>query len=433
MTEREGALTACEAALGSTTAALRQSELHLNSRLCRLAQSIQGAVNARPWLHRSLRWLLAAQPGSRTPPPTPPEATLVLHSGLFDPAWYAARNPDAPQDALAAAAHYLACTLANPGPDFDATWYLAENPDIGAENPLLHYLRVGRYRLRATSALAKDCAEAARRQALGLDLPPPRPRIAIGFGPGANMAQAARAARSAVLAVAQAGLADCMLLWPGTAAEAPSGTTALGLAAAIRQGGAAHDHMLRHAAASGASLYLAVDAEGFFAPDCLEALLRMSAAAGEAAIIGATDFPVEHPRHVDPLSFESAWTGGGCLLLPTGPVLGLGGLEPALDALAAVDLSWRAQQAGLRVLTCPNARYVTSRAAPGISDWVTPEHLLDGYRLARLWGCERVAAMIGTEIRRHGGMPEEPGPDHFGRSPGIAVWAHGFGFAPARW
>ncbi len=442
---REKDLAAREAALASANAALKKLETDTNSRLWRLVKRIQRSVSVRPWLHGLLRGLLAAGAGARAPAPPPPEASLILQSGLFDPDWYTARNPDAPRAPLDAAAHYLRqvpsrghkasdrLTVTDPSPAFDTAWYRTENPDIGTENPLLHYLRIGRHSLRAISALAKASAEAARRQALGLDLPPPRPRLAIGLGPSTRLATATRAARSAAISAQQAGLEDCMLLWPGPAAEAPPGTTALDLPDDMRHASAAHDQMLRQAAARGATLYIAADAEGFFAPDCLEALLRMSAAADNMALIGAADFPNEHPRHVDPVSFETAWAGGACLLLPIGPVLALGGLEPALDTLAAVDLSWRARQAGLRILACPNARYITSQAAPGTSDWVAPEHLLDGYRLARLWGCEPVAAAIGTEIRRHGGMPEEPGPDPLSRNPDLADWSNGFCFAPSRW
>jgi hypothetical protein len=436
---REQELAAREADLEKTRAALRQMETKMNSRLWRLVQRLQRTVSARPWLQALIRWLFAARARLETPPlPPPPEASQILNSGLFDPDWYTARHPDAPKAALAAAAHYLQRDLAalarpvdtlgqaDPGPAFDAAWYTAENP-------LLHYLRVGRHSLRATSAAAKASVEATRRQALGLDLPPPRPRLAIGLGPSASLAMAARAARSAIIAARQAGLEDYILLWPGRAAEAPQGATALDLPGDIRHASALHDKMLRHAAAHGATLYIAADAEGFFAPDCLEALLRMSAATDDVALVGAADFPNEHPRHVDPASFETAWAGGACLLLPVGPVLALGGLEPALDALASVDLSWRARQAGLRILACPNARYITNLAAPGTSEWVAPEHLMDGYRLARLWGSEPLAAAIGTEIRCHGGAPEEPGPDQLSRNPDIPDWSNGFCFAPSRW
>lgn|GEM_PF-3643704 len=124
---------------------------------------MQNTVTARPWIHRKPRAAVGAasqltraasrltRRGNAAPPP---EAAVILASELFDATWYAARNPGAPCDPLAAAAHYLARSAdrtLDPGPDFDAAWYRSDNPDVGYGDPLLHYLRIGRRRLRATS------------------------------------------------------------------------------------------------------------------------------------------------------------------------------------------------------------------------------------------------------------------------------------------
>jgi len=156
-------------------------------------------------------------------------------------------------------------------------------------------------------------------------------------------------------------------------------------------------------------------------------------AKSDRLLVAATDFPQEHPRFSDPLTFETRWAGGGCLLLPVAEVLRIGGFEPALDRLAAVDLSWRARQAGLGVKTCPSALYVGAQPAPGVEDWVNLALLREGHVLARLWGAGQAAETIAAEIRRHGAdVPVAPA-DRFGRDPSFADWSHGFGFAPARW
>jgi hypothetical protein len=403
------------------------------SRIWRWSQRATVLVLKHPWLHRGLRFAaaVAGRLSRGRPVRSCDDAKAILESGLFDAAWYVARNPAAPREPLAAAAHYLSRKTrrpTDPGPAFDAAWYRARNPDVGNGDPLLHYLRIGQHRLRATSQSAHEAAEAARRLALGLDLPPPQQRIAIGFTPGGD---AERAFRSANIAADLAGIADrCQLLWPG---EAPASALAVDVAPDLRMTVAAHNAMLRVAEGLGASLYIAADTRGFFAPDSLGALLRMSAASGDRALIAATDFPHEHPRLPDPLTFRTGWAGGGCLLLPVAETLRIGGFAPGLERLAAIDLSWRARQAGLAVQTCPTALYVGTPPAPGLEDWVSLDLLREGHLLARLFGATEAEEAIAVELRRVGAPLPEPQADGLARDPAFADWAHGFGFAPARW
>jgi hypothetical protein len=417
--------------------ALQKMGHYSESRWWRLIRRIQAQITARPWLYHSLRTAAEAFQTWRGPQARPADVKLLLSSPLFDANWYAAHNPGAPVAPAAAAAHYLAQRTSraqsNPGPDFDTAWYRQQNPDIGAENALVHYLRIGRYRLRSPNAAAQQAAEDARLKALGLNLPPPRPRIAIGFATGASCKLPERAVGSARIAMAKAGLVDHALLWPGTAEDAPSGVRALDLSTEFHTGFAAHNRMLRRASDIGATLYLAADPAGFFAPDCLESILRMSAAVADKALIAATDFPAEHPRLIDPQTFDSAWAGGGCVLLPVASTLQLGGFEEALTHLSWIDLSWRMRQAGLRVMTCPNALYFNTLSQPGSSDWLSAEYLMDGFRLAQLWHATHATEVIGAEIRRHGVVHTDDMMDSLGRDPAYADWSHGFGFAPLRW
>jgi hypothetical protein len=73
------------------------------------------------------------------------DAALIRASGLFDPAWYIASQPDLAGSGLDPVWHYLlrgAAAGADPGPYFDSAAYRAEHPDI-AEAPLAHALRHG--------------------------------------------------------------------------------------------------------------------------------------------------------------------------------------------------------------------------------------------------------------------------------------------------
>jgi Protein of unknown function (DUF616) len=70
----------------------------------------------------------------------------IAASGLFDAAWYVARNPDTAE--LDPLDHYLDHGGAEgraPGPNFDGRWYLEAYPDVArpGANPLVHFLRFG--------------------------------------------------------------------------------------------------------------------------------------------------------------------------------------------------------------------------------------------------------------------------------------------------
>ena len=81
-----------------------------------------------------------------TPPPADEERLLIEASGLFDHAWYMARNPDIVGiDALEHYRNHGWRERRRPGPAFDTEWYLLHNPDVAelGINPLVHYIRYG--------------------------------------------------------------------------------------------------------------------------------------------------------------------------------------------------------------------------------------------------------------------------------------------------
>jgi hypothetical protein len=71
----------------------------------------------------------------------------IVASGLFDPEWYRANNPDVSPDFDEALASYLERSsndpLHNPGPLFSGAHYLIENPDTISMHPLEHFVRFG--------------------------------------------------------------------------------------------------------------------------------------------------------------------------------------------------------------------------------------------------------------------------------------------------
>jgi hypothetical protein len=499
-----------DAAMTATQDAARQREARLSaelaetkaalqairrSRTWRMLRVLHGFIDERPWLRRWLRRgfdlvRIGVRRGSLRQGVAEADIQAVLGSGLFDPEWYAARYPGVSGDPLAVARAYLdhvGATPRDPGPGFDAAWYIASNPDAGDGNALLHYLRKGRHRLRPPGPAAQQEIARARRQALGLDLEVPQIRLAVGLAGPTTQDALARVVRSAALAAETAGLdTGWDILWLAQPGIAAPGTVRRVAAPADTGLATSHNLLLREATASGALLYLAADAGGMFHPGCIAALLRMSAAAGHKALIGATDFPQENPKAYDPCSFDTGWAGGACLLIPLELATDIGGFEPGFGRYWDVDLSWRARQAGYAVKTCPPALYhvgptvwashtagasqtagvsqtgvsqtgvsQTGVSQTGVSETGVsqarasqaagvPQDRLDldalgaGLALAMLWDHRPAAAAIRAEIlRRDGRLPDLP-PDRAmaanrWRDPAIADFDHGFGFAPSRW
>jgi glycosyltransferase involved in cell wall biosynthesis len=74
---------------------------------------------------------------------------LLLSSGLFDPEWYLAQNPDVRRTEIDPAIHYLRHGGAegrDPSPIFDTDWYYWRNPEVrqARANPVMHFLRTRR-------------------------------------------------------------------------------------------------------------------------------------------------------------------------------------------------------------------------------------------------------------------------------------------------
>jgi len=78
-----------------------------------------------------------------------PLVRAILSTGLFDAQWYATQRPNLPSVLDLALGHFLEVGWKeglDPSPRFSTRGYLASNPEVAAanQNPLLHYLTVGR-------------------------------------------------------------------------------------------------------------------------------------------------------------------------------------------------------------------------------------------------------------------------------------------------
>jgi chromosome segregation ATPase len=89
------------------------------------------------------------------------QAQLLRQSGLFDEAWYLARNPDVRQSKVNPVQHYLRFGAAegrDPGPAFSTKAYTLAYPDVAASriNPLMHYVSHGRKEGRTVHAVKEQ-------------------------------------------------------------------------------------------------------------------------------------------------------------------------------------------------------------------------------------------------------------------------------------
>ncbi len=79
----------------------------------------------------------------------------------------------------------------------------------------------------------------------------------------------------------------------------------------------------------------------------------------EAALVEATQFPLEHPKEYDPESGATSWCSAACLLVRAGVFEELGGFDERIFLYCEdVDLSWRCWLAGHSCLHEPAARCV---------------------------------------------------------------------------
>ena len=199
--------------------------------------------------------------------------------------------------------------------------------------------------------------------------------------------------------------------------------------------GAGHNRLMAEAFQHGAEMYIAANPDGLFHPDAVAALVRMMRAHQGRALIEALQFPEEHPKPFDPVTFATPWASGACLAIPVSCYVELGGFDPDFFMYCEdVDLSWRARANGFAVCTCPQALFLHDVEDRSRDEKVRKMIFTSGSILARKWGADDFAAWLDGELELLGGTAPDghfsPVPEAWRR---FANFKHQLRFAEARW
>lgn len=148
--------------------------------------------------------------------------------------------------------------------------------------------------------------------------------------------------------------------------------------------------------------FLCLNPDGALHRLALQAMLE-SFESDSSSLLEARQFPEEHPKPYDEITFEAPWASGACLLIPRLIWQRLGGFDSNLFMyLEDVDLSWRARSSGFSVKVVPNAlfgHFVLGREPKR----ETAKHmLLSGRYLAKKWKNRHFQYWVESELITHG-------------------------------
>jgi GT2 family glycosyltransferase len=194
-----------------------------------------------------------------------------------------------------------------------------------------------------------------------------------------------------------------------------------------------------------ASFFLSANPDGFFHPDFLVEIVRF-ARRFPGSIIEGHQFPEEHPKAYDPVTYDAPWASGCSMLIPKSVFQRIGVFDERFFMYCEdVDYSWRARKAGLSVKHCPRALYAHSVLNRSESPETLAFSRESGARLALKWRhdafsrrCKDELRTLPEAMRRKSatGGPQPAMSYKFERAPQrgtIADFSNGFTFGRARW
>jgi hypothetical protein len=185
----------------------------------------------------------------------------------------------------------------------------------------------------------------------------------------------------------------------------------------------------------GADFYLAVNPDGMPHPDLLIEMVALARRHQGRVLVEASQFPEELPKVFDPLTLDTPWASGCCLLVPAPVFRGIGGFDESMFMYCEdVDLSWRARQAGYGVKHAPRALFHHRFNCLGNNKVLRRVHLESARILAAKWGGKKLRSEMEQAMVREGWEPK-PLPEPLPSLPAssVADFSHHEWFAPTRW
>ena len=166
-------------------------------------------------------------------------------------------------------------------------------------------------------------------------------------------------------------------------------------------------------------LVLVLNPDTYPSPTAIFELVKTLDTSG-AGIVEARQIPLEHPREYDPVTGETSWASGFCMLVQRDLFDELGGFDNEHFLLHCddVDFSWRARNAGHKIVLAPYATvFHDKRPHPG-NAWPAPDTELFHSALGRLmlatrWSRPDIVKETIAVIESDGSEPQRRALDEF--------------------
>jgi GT2 family glycosyltransferase len=159
-------------------------------------------------------------------------------------------------------------------------------------------------------------------------------------------------------------------------------------------------------------LILVLNPDTYPSPTALFELVKMLDESG-AGVVEARQIPLEHPRMYDPVTGETGWASGFCMLVRRELFDELGGFDSEHFLLHCddVDFSWRARKAGHRIVLASYATVFHDKRPRPDNAWPAPDIELFHSALGRLmlatrWSRPDIVKETITLIESAGSEPQ---------------------------